>query len=115
MKVVEELFFDFNCGTKSSRTYHLHQLKNFCFTAFKKLKTKKKMILVADAAVSMVSRKTSVQKQLALKVEIQIKISNACDNGDYAALASLDLTADFDVADRKLLENCLKIMKIPSQ
>ncbi len=39
-------------------------------------------------------------------LEIQTKLSNACDNRDYAALATLDLTAAFDVVDRKLL-NCI--------
>jgi hypothetical protein len=38
--------------------------------------------------------------------EIQTNLSNACDNGDYAALALLDLSAIFDVVDRKLLKKC---------
>jgi hypothetical protein len=38
-------------------------------------------------------------------LEIQIKLSNACDSGGFAALASLNLTAAFDVVDRNLLKN----------
>ena len=37
-------------------------------------------------------------------LEIQTKLSNACDDGNYASIASLDLTAAFDVVDRKLLK-----------
>jgi hypothetical protein len=48
-------------------------------------------------------------------LEIQTKLSNDCDNGDYAALALLDLTAAFDVVDRILLKKRLQIMGIPSQ
>ena len=45
-------------------------------------------------------------------LKIQTKLSNACDDGKYAALASLDLTAAFDVVDRKLLRKRLQIMGI---
>ncbi len=48
-------------------------------------------------------------------LEIQTKLSNACDSGGFAALASLDLTAAFDVVDRNLLRKRLKIMGIPVQ
>ena len=48
-------------------------------------------------------------------LEIQTKLSNDCDNGDYAALASLDLTVAFDVVDRILLKKHLQIKGIPSQ
>ena len=48
-------------------------------------------------------------------LEIQTKLSNACDSGNYAALASLDLTAAFDVVDRKLLRKRLQVMGIPEK
>jgi hypothetical protein len=41
-------------------------------------------------------------------LEIQTKLSNACDSGGLAALASLDLTSAFDVVDRNLLRKRLK-------
>ena len=48
-------------------------------------------------------------------LEIQTKLSNACDDGNYAAITSLELTAAFDVVDRKLLKKRLQIMGIPVQ
>ena len=48
-------------------------------------------------------------------LEIQKKLSNACDDGKYYALAFLDLTAAFDVVDRKLLKKPLQIIGIPNQ
>ena len=48
-------------------------------------------------------------------LEIQIKLCNACDDKNYASLASLDLTAAFDVVDRNLLKKGLQIMGIPVQ
>ena len=73
--------------------------KNFCFTVFKKFKKKKMFTLLT--VVSTVLRKISAQRAC---IEIQTKLSNACDSGNYATLASLDLTAAFDVVDRKLLK-----------
>jgi hypothetical protein len=46
---------------------------------------------------------------------MQTKLSNVCDNRDHAALASLDLTAAFDVVGRNVLKICLKIKGIPFQ
>ncbi len=40
-------------------------------------------------------------------------MENACDNKGFAALASLDLKAAFDVTDRNLLRKRLKIIGIP--
>ena len=48
-------------------------------------------------------------------LEIQTKLSYSCDDENYAALASLDLTAAFDVVDRNLLKKHLQIMGIPVQ
>ena len=48
-------------------------------------------------------------------LEIQTKLSNACDSGGFAALAFLDLTATFAVVDRNILRKRLKIMGIPVQ
>jgi hypothetical protein len=48
-------------------------------------------------------------------LEIQTKLSNACDNGDCAARASLDLTAAFDVVNRKLIKKRLQVNGQPSQ
>ena len=45
-------------------------------------------------------------------IEIQKKLSGVCDEENFAALASLDLTAAFDVVDRKLLRKQLQIMGI---
>jgi predicted negative regulator of RcsB-dependent stress response len=73
--------------------------KNFCFTVFKKFKKKKMFTLLT--VVSTVLRKISAQRAC---IEIQTKLSNAFDSGNYATLASLDLTAAFDVVDRKLLK-----------
>jgi hypothetical protein len=41
-------------------------------------------------------------------LEIQTKLSNACDSGGFAALTSLHLTAAFDVVDRNLLRKLSK-------
>jgi hypothetical protein len=46
-------------------------------------------------------------------LEIQSKIARACDGGKFVAIASLDLTAAFDVIDRGLLIKRLKVMGIP--
>ena len=73
--------------------------KNFCFTVFKNFKKKKMFTLLT--VVSTVLWKISLQRAC---IEIQTKLSNACDSGNYATLASLDLTAAFDVVDRKLLK-----------
>ena len=61
----------------------------------------------------MVSRKTSAQKQLALKSKqnSQMRVTVAT----MQHFRSLDLTAAFDVVDRKILKKHLKIMGIPSQ
>ncbi len=46
---------------------------------------------------------------------MQTKLSNACNCGSYAALATLDLKAAYDVVNRNLLRKRLKIMGIPVQ
>ncbi len=84
--------------------------KNFCFTVFKNFKKKKMFTLLT--VVSTVLWKISLQRAC---IEIQTKLSNACDSGNYATLASLDLTAAFDVVDRKLLKFFLKIIGVPGQ
>ena len=48
-------------------------------------------------------------------LEIQTKLSNSCDDGNYAALASLDLTSVFDVVNKKLLRKQLQVMGIPTK
>jgi hypothetical protein len=50
----------------------------------------------------MVSRKTSIQKQLALKYKQNSQMLVTVEA--FPALASLDLTAAFEVVDRKLLK-----------
>jgi hypothetical protein len=49
-----------------------------------------------------------------LSIEIQIMISRALDNNEYALLSSLDLSTAFDLVDIQLLIKRLKIIGPPN-
>ena len=48
-------------------------------------------------------------------LEIQSEIATHCDEGNYAIVASIDMTAAFDVVNHELLIKQLRIMGIPHE
>jgi exonuclease III len=48
-------------------------------------------------------------------LEIQSRIAQECDLGNYVSMSSLDLSAAFDVVDHELLKKRMLVMGFPSQ